>query len=390
MLRLKSKITIRQQANTAFPSRSKVFVIPFLHECSISSSWDALTSICDIQLPSRAYFKDSNGERVSWFGRNVYGESTTPPLLMRGDMIEVELGYIYEDFNNRINSDTEMYKEFEGYITEVSNSVPVTIKCQDGMYELGQIQCPIKNWDSKKYTVKQILDEILKGKGITVSGGKSELRLANFSTGTETVRGMLNSLKKYGLHTYFRIVDGIPTLRCSGLAYYTEDRKEHVLHRQKNVIDDDLKYFRTDDQKVGIKVIGKVAFEDGTRADGSPKIKTKRVEVIVPDGYNPKNGEIRTYHLNTLDKAELRRVGYEQLGLMFYEGFGGTVTIFGMPSVKHGDMILWQNKYVPEQNGSYLIKSVEKKFGQRGYRQRLQLHVRIDKLQDKELDYIQQ
>lgn len=390
MLRLKSKITIRQRANNTFPDRNKVFVIPFLHECRISSSWEALTSTCEIQLPSKAYFKDSNGERISWFGRNIYGESTTSPLIMRGDLIEVELGYIYEDYNSRINSDTEMYKEFEGYITEVSNSVPVTIKCQDGMYELGQIQCPIKNWDSKKYTVKDILDEILVGKGITVDGGKANLRLTNFSTGTETVRGMLSTLRKYGLFTYFRIIDGVPTLRCSGLPYYTVDRREHILHRQKNVIDDDLRYFRTDDQIVGIKMVGQIDEVVGTRADGSPKTKRKRVEVIVPDGYNPKNGELRTYTIKTLDKAELRRYGYEKLSLMFYEGFSGTVTIFGMPSVRHGDGIIYQNKYIPEQNGTYLVKSTEKSFGQKGYRQKLQIHVRIDKLGGKELDYIQQ
>jgi len=382
MLRLVSKITITQIPSVKYPNRDRVFTIDYVHECEIESSWDMLTSTCKLEFPSKAYFKDDCGQKISWFGQNIYRDSVIDPLVFRDDQVKVELGYKYEKFDDRIQSDTEMYTEFIGFITKVSNSVPIVIECQDFMYKLGQMQCPERSWPEKQWTLKQILQEITKGTGLVIDDGGDELRLGNFITGSETIRGMLNSLTRYGLTTYFRLVNGVPTLRCSGKAYNAKDRKEHIIHRQKNVVDDSLDYNRTDDQKVGIKVIGQVQTENGTRRDGSPKIKKQRVEVLVPDGFNKKDGDIRVYHFNTLDKSILRRVGYQQLNKMFYEGFKGTVTLFGMPSVQHGDSINYTNAYVAEQNGNYLIKGVRKRFGQKGYRQVLELDARIDKLQN--------
>ncbi|MFK5165237.1 hypothetical protein, partial [Propionibacterium freudenreichii] len=80
-----------------------------------------------------------------------------------------------------------------GYITKISNSVPIILECEDEMYRLKQIQCPTKVWDGKKYDVGSILKEILKGTGITVNNAGATLNVGNLRTGSETVAQLLDS-----------------------------------------------------------------------------------------------------------------------------------------------------------------------------------------------------
>jgi hypothetical protein len=382
-----SNIVIRQVPSTAYPNRKAVFEIPYCSEISIDSSWDNLTDTARIVLPAKSYFFDDKGQRTTLFGNNVYGSKVTAPLIMRGDTVSITLGYRYNQFGSSGKTIEDTAVEFVGYITRVDNSVPVEIHCEDGMYALGQIQCPTKSW--KGYTLETMLKELLAGSvsvsgngataEITVETNGEQRDLGDFKTGSETVRAMLNDLRRQGVEAYFRIdEEGNPILRAAGLAYVASDRREHVFHRQKNVVDDNLTYNRTDDQKVGIRAVAVAIEQNGTRADGNPKTKRKRLEVIVPEGYDGSTGDIRTYHYIASSESQLRELATVQLGKMFAEGFRGNITAFGIPSVRHGDAIVWENAYVQEQNGTYLVKSVKKTFGQRGYRQVIELDRRID------------
>ncbi|UVP09466.1 hypothetical protein NXW52_16290 [Bacteroides ovatus] len=52
-------------------------------------------------------------------------EKTWKELLSAGDQVKIELGY-----------DSNLYTEFEGYISLIGWGVPVTIRCEDEMYNL--------------------------------------------------------------------------------------------------------------------------------------------------------------------------------------------------------------------------------------------------------------
>ena len=386
VLRLISKITITQVSTKENPNRTLVYTIPFCNEVEINSTWENLTDICKVTMPNKIYFNTEEGSKVTWFGANIYGDKATSPMVLRGDKIKVELGYIYPDYKDPNTDVTEMYTEFVGYITKVSNSVPIVLECEDEMYRLKQIQCPTKVWDGKngqKNDVGSILTKILEGTGITVNNSGATLDVGNLRTGSETVAQLLDSLQRdYRLESYFRLSkDGTPELRCAGVVYYPSDRKEHVFHFQKNIVNEDLQYFRLDDQNLGIKAYSTFEVEQntGTRKDGTPIKRKRRLTVTVPDGFV--DGELRTvYFWDVKTEKELKKLATERLNRFYYEGFQGSFVAFGLPSVKHGDAANLIDATKPERNGVYLIKKVVKTFGMNGYRQDIELDLRIDGL----------
>ena len=386
VLRLISKITITQVSTKENPNRTLVYTIPFCNEVEINSTWENLTDICKVTMPNKIYFNTEEGSKVTWFGANIYGDKATSPMVLRGDKIKVELGYIYPDYKDPNTDVTEMYTEFVGYITKVSNSVPIVLECEDEMYRLKQIQCPTKVWDGKngqKNDVGSILTKILEGTGITVNNSGATLDVGNLRTGSETVAQLLDSLQRdYRLESYFRLSkDGTPELRCAGVVYYPSDRKEHVFHFQKNIVNEDLQYFRLDDQNLGIKAYSTFEVEQntGTRKDGTPIKRKRRLTVTVPDGFV--DGELRTvYFWEVKTEKELKKLATERLNRFYYEGFQGSFVAFGLPSVKHGDAAVLIDATKPERNGTYLIKKVVKTFGMNGYRQDIELDLRIDGL----------
>ena len=172
-----------------------------------------------------------------------------------------------------------------------------------------------------------------------------------------------------------------PELRCAGVVYYPSDRKEHVFHFQKNIVSEDLQYFRLDDQNLGIKAYSTFEVEQntGTRKDGTPIKRKRRLTVTVPDGFV--DGELRTvYFWDVKTEKELKKLATERLNRFYYEGFQGSFIAFGLPSVKHGDAANLIDATKPERNGVYLIKKVVKTFGMNGYRQDIELDLRIDGL----------
>ena len=69
-----------------------------------------LTDSAEIVLP----------RRIKYFAGKDLKE-----LLSAGDQVKIELGY-----------DSNLYTEFEGYISLIGWGVPVTIRCEDEMYNL--------------------------------------------------------------------------------------------------------------------------------------------------------------------------------------------------------------------------------------------------------------
>lgn len=323
VLRLISKITITQVSTKENPNRTLVYTIPFCNEVEINSTWENLTDICKVTMPNKIYFNTEEGSKVTWFGANIYGDKATSPMVLRGDKIKVELGYIYPDYKDPNTDVTEMYTEFVGYITKVSNSVPIVLECEYEMYRLKQIQCPTKVWDGKngqKNDVGSILTKILEGTGITVNNSGATLDVGNLRTGSETVAQLLDSLQRdYRLESYFRLSkDGTPELRCAGVVYYPSDRKEHVFHFQKNIVSEDLQYFRLDDQNLGIKAYSTFEVEQntGTRKDGTPIKRKRRLTVTVPDGFV--DGELRTvYFWDVKTEKELKKLATERLNRFY-------------------------------------------------------------------------
>jgi len=393
MLRLLSKITITQQPTDIYKSRNKVFILNFVNEIEIASGWQNMTDTCKIVLPRKVYLKDNNGTRVSWFGKVFYGDdpfgTNVAPLILRGDKIKIELGYNYPDAT--LNEVIETNVVFEGYINKIQNKMPITLECEDRMWQLKQIKVPDKSFSNKTYTVQKMIQEFLDAQDSTKDiklitgssiGQKIETNLnAEFRTQNDTIGSVIKRLKEEArLYSYFRNQN---ELRCASIVYFPSDRKTSVFNFQKNIISDNLEYKKKEDIKLGATCISLNVKDAGTNKNGTKKTKKERLEVFVGD----KDGELRTLHYADKSIAEMKVLGERELRRFFYTGYFGSFTTFGLPKVKHGDEVVLEDKVLPERNGSYLVKSVKTTFGQGGYRQDVELHLKLSVFSDEYLKY---
>jgi hypothetical protein len=348
-----------------------------VHEVEINSSWANLTDTAKVVFPKNLYFLDENNQNVSLEGKNIISTKTNP-VILRGDKIKIELGYIYiDEFNQKA---TDSNTVFEGFISKVNPRIPLELECEDNMYKLKQISVPNKVW--KGYTLQSMMKEILKGTEFTVNIDAKTTIGNDFRTNNETAAQVLNRLQKYGLESYFRGTE----LRCSGLAYNYTDSNDETFKFTHNIIEDDLEYRRKDDLNIGVKAYSiKDEQQSETRQDGTKKTKKKRLEVFVTkDGKVSEEGfegEKRTlYFFDVKTEDELVTLAKEQLSKLHYEGFYGSFLTFGMPFIKHGDNVKIIDPVLPERNGIYKAKGVNYTFGQGGYRQKIQLHIKTSEI----------
>lgn len=397
MLRLLSKITITQVTVTPqWPVRNKTFIVKFVNEIEINSSWQNLTDTCKIVMPKKVYVADENGKRVNWLGQSAIGSDTTVPLMLRGDKITIELGYNYPTVNNPEVIETNVL--FDGFITRINPRLPIEIHCEDRMYQLKQLKLNNKVYSNKLYSVQDMIQEMLLQfpqtkdiKLITGSsiGQKIETNINDeFRTQDDTIASVLERLRKEArLNSYFRGNE----LRCSGIVYFPADREVKRFSFQKNIISDDLEFRRVEDIKLGAKCYSVNKTDTfSTNVNKSNKTKRKRLETFV----GQKDGELRTlfindvnitaakyYNVTTPTDAQmitiLQILGERELRKFYYTGFFGKFSTFGLPKVKHGDEIAIEDNILPERNGSYLCKGVRTSFGQGGFRQDIELHLKL-------------
>jgi hypothetical protein len=390
MLNLGCVIKIIQQPTTDFPSRNKSYTLDFINDAEITSTWQNLTDTAKMIFPKNIYFVDETGRKVTWQGKNVIGGSDTPPLILRGDKVTVDFSYSYYEtdkgnsalFTN--NFVTKSNNIFNGFISKAINKMPIEIHCEDNMWKLKQVSAPNKVFKATEYNLQTMLQELLTGTGFTVNTDATT-NIGDFRTQNETVAEVLNRLQKYNLESYFRGDE----LRCSGLIYYPEDANEEVFVFQKNIISDNLEYRRTDDVKIGIQAYSVNKVELNTvNSQGKRKTKIQRLSAFITRNLNGEivelnpasfEGEKRTlYYYNVADKATLISQAGTQLNKLYYEGFFGKFTTFGLPFVKHGDHAILRDDVLPERNGTYEIKEVVYRFGMDGYRQDIGVDIRID------------
>lgn len=383
MYNLVSNITITQVPVKDFPNRTKSFTMKFINICEINTSWKNLTDTAKLKFPKKVYFRDEQGRRFTWFGKNLVAGDNTPPLLLRGDKIKIQFGYNFSDPTADLpnNRTTTLNTEFEGYITKINNRMPIEIECEDNMYVLKQLDAPNKVFPASQYTVQTMMEELVKGTGFTINAGNIQTSVGDFRVQNATVAQVLEVLRKdTRIESYFRGNE----LRCSGLVYYPQDRVEKVFAFQQNIISDKLEYRRLDDIKLGIKAysINKVELTSLNK-NGKPKTKEKRLETFV----GKPGGEVRTlYFWNITDIDTLKKLAEERLSRMYYEGVKGVFTTFGLPSMKHGDAAIIRDNILTERNGTYLIRGIKKSFGMTGFRQDIELDIRIDGLDTQTLN----
>ena len=302
------------------------FYIRRITEVEIESSWKMICSTAQVVLPRN--IKDFKQNKVKdWF--------------KRGDKVEIYLCY---------GLDEDLILEFSGYITQVSADYPITIKLEDEMWRLKQI--PV-NFSSKNEKLKSFVQKYVTDYPILIDAEVplGAINIKNKTLG-EVFKKFQEDLSLYPFIRNGKLVVAKP--------YSDVTDKIPVFDLEKNCVSNDLNYLSKEERTV--KVIAE-------SVQNFAKTKKKlKFELGDPDPKTTINKTLSVTTLNDL-QAEVRRI-YD---LYKKEGFDGSFTTFGTPSVQHGQKVKITSSLYNDREGIYYIDSIKKKFSRDGYRQEIEL-----------------
>ena len=302
------------------------FYIRRISEVEIESSWKMICSTAQVVLPRN--IKDFNQNKVKdWF--------------KRGDKVEIYLCY---------GLDEDLILEFSGYITQVSADYPITIKLEDEMWRLKQI--PV-NFSSKNEKLKSFVQKYVTDYPILIDAEVplGAINIKNKTLG-EVFKKFQEDLSLYPFIRNGKLVVAKP--------YSDVTDKIPVFDLEKNCVSNDLNYLSKEERTV--KVIAE-------SVQNFAKTKKKlKFELGDPDPKTTINKTLSVTTLNDL-QAEVRRI-YD---LYKKEGFDGSFTTFGTPSVQHGQKVKITSSLYPDREGIYYSDSIKKKFSRDGFRQEIEL-----------------
>ena len=302
------------------------FYIRRISEVEIESSWKMICSTAQVVLPRN--IKDFNQNKVKdWF--------------KRGDKVEIYLCY---------GLDEDLILEFSGYITQVSADYPITIKLEDEMWRLKQI--PV-NFSSKNEKLKSFVQKYVTDYPILIDA-EAPLGAVNIKNKTlgEVFKKFQEDLSLYPFIRNGKLVVAKP--------YSDVSDKIPVFDLERNCVSNDLNYLSKEERTVKV-----VAESVQNFAKTKKKLK---FELGDPDPKTTINKTLSVTTLNDL-QAEVRRI-YD---LYKKEGFDGSFTTFGTPSVQHGQKVKITSSLYNDREGIYYIDSIKKKFSRDGYRQEIEL-----------------
>lgn len=352
MLRLYSKISFTKYDLKTKETGDEI-VFDFVNNVEVESSFEDLTSTATITIPRKLNF---DGKPIA-VGLNS--------IFKRGDKVKIELGYF-----------PDLRKVFTGYITRVSLTAPIEIECEDEMFLLKQkrILYPLRYGTitkgkrggtlkhAKIFPTKIKLKDFVKD--VLLDGTDIEFKCLldvdiNVKRFDCSAAKALDTLKEsYGFYSYF--VDGVLQI---GLASDASDTRNIDFAFEENIIDDsNLKYQRIED--VRLKV----------RAESINSQTNERVVIDIGDD----DGAQKDFKIQNATEAELKKFAQLKLDEFKYEGYRGSFVTFGEDYVRHGDAAQLTSKKYPEKNGLYQVKSVKRVFGMNGYRQVVELGIKLN------------
>ena len=319
MLKLCSEITIEGD---------KTWLFNAVADCNIVEDVSTLTDTCEIQLP----------KKIKW--QEAVAKNGKPPI-KRGDKITIKLGY---------NGDLQT--RFTGFIRSVDAKVPITIKCEDGMFVLKSHKVKPKAF--KNASLHEIVSYLLEGTSIQFQLMDKNIKVGNWRLTKTHASEELQELKeKMMLSSYFRRINGESILYI-GLAYPLDNRKKVKFMHGKNIIDENFEYRDKEDIRVRCEA-------------QSFNAKNKKVTYE----YGDKDGDVIKIRMDGLTENELKKYAIEAVERYKQSGFKGSFETFGQPEVSKCDMV--EIHASDGNSGVYLVKKLEIEFGTNGYRQKIEL-----------------
>jgi hypothetical protein len=269
----------------------------------VESSWRALTDKAEITLPRNI---------------KVFDKQKVRDVFKRGDKVLIELGY-----NGFFN------KEFEGYITKVSDDYPIVIECEDEMFKLKSEKVHIVT--KGKTQLEAFIKDITASKIKAVANYElGPLRFANTTT-AKVLEYLQNELN---LYSYF---DNGELVVAEIYGDNTNDAIQVI--DLDHVVNNSLAYEERSLNKIKVTAVS-------TLSDGS------KIEVSVGDDDGT---EQRTSHYNITDQATLKKLAQEDLRKFKTNRYTGTFSHYADLVVRHGQKVDVRSEIYPERNGVYYV-----------------------------------
>lgn len=352
MLRLISEIKIGTES-------AGIITLRRVCNSRTKESWENLTNTFELEFP-RAINRD---------GKNIF--VGTDAVIGVGDKISVKMGYY-----------PYLRQVFRGYITEIGSTIPLRIKCEDEMYllkktnivfphdrqvitssvtktgKVKRLKKPRTIVDS--YTLDELLDEILPDY-IHYEAIDKNMQLSKRAYTNIPVTRILEDLRStYGLFSFFR--DDEESVNLTNLHvgfasdFTTGNESEFTFER--NIINSDNLKWQNKDQSL-YKVVVKLIDEDNN---------------VEEHEEGDSEGSVITLHKfydTSKPKPDIKKIAQEWLSERKFDGYVGSFTTFFEPYVRPGDRVKLISHKLPERNGVYLVKTVEREFGKEGGRQEI-------------------
>lgn len=319
----------------------KKIIFNKINEINVTTSIHNLTDTCTITLPKNFTNKKGN---------------TIFDYLTQGDEIIVKTKYAEHK---------DWHQIFRGYITNINDTTPATITCQNEMYRLKKVLVQpekIEQFNLETWFKKYVNDIKIKTVGDIKFGSldiNSEMTMAE---------ALLKLLDVYSfLKCYFYKDELVFTMLASPSA----EKDAIVLGIGKNVITDSLEYVKAEDVKVCIKATSIIVRQN----------KNEKLEVMLPEGAkNLKDYEQRHFHVpECTTEKELRTFAENKLKEFKVDKLTGSVTLFGVPRVEKTDIVHILSPRKNFNDRLFFVDAVTYQFGLNGYRQIVNLGYQIKK-----------
>jgi len=310
MLTFNTEITFTSKAN------GKQYILDSFTSLEITSSWKHLGELATLKL----------GRLRGQFNKQ----------LAEGDGVKIRLGY-----------DGVLHTEFQGYIARLLPNQPFEIRCLDEVYHLQRTNVN-ESW--KKTTLKEVIETVTQGQGLDIQfvDQVPEVELKPFRIANASAAKVFQKLKsEYGLAIYFRgksLYVGLPYSEDVGINFPQIGDSPVIYDLQRNVMATELEYRRAGDVKVRLKAVSILK-------------NNKKLEVTVGSD----EGELRTWiSPEPIDnKATLKKIAEEKIGLYRYSGYKGGIKTLGIPFVVHSARCKIKDATYPEREGLYFVDEVK-------------------------------
>lgn len=431
MLRPFYSIQIQQVPTELWADRTRLINLDFVNLYEIEQGWEKHTNTCKLILPKNIIlknkeflFKQRGTYNVTLGGSGLktamITEPQIAPLLMKGDVVYIQDGYI---FKNEQGIDVQVAKtHFNGYLSYAHSNIPIEVNFEDNFFLLKRVSFDKTTFKGNLIDLcKQIVSLVNEQYGgnskynslpngnpypmLSVNDSVDSMT-ANFSLGyldigNKSCAELLAHIKsQYKIDSYFR-----GNVLYFGTPIYDETtaNSSNVFRFQNNIYPEhNLTYKNKDDVKLSAIVTCKTISKTGKKTNtGKEKTKNSKQSVLiywdiasdsfkylekkVGDSFPKNTGGERHEFVYPVDPTDgtpsiqtLVDFGINQLKKYFYTGFKGSFKTLGYPFVEWGDNIYLVDSVFFDRNGQYKVKKVVRRGGMQGISQEIYLDYRLN------------